>query len=226
MKLPILIGLHGKPRVGKDTLADYLIDKYRLLRYGPSKPCKDATAAIFNIPRWWLDDNELKEKYDERWGMTVRQMAQKVGHGMREMLGDDIWLRHVEHRLQAIDTDPICTCNHSKKAHGPGCKYCDNHELAPAFRCLNYQPDPSKVCDYKGMILTDIRYENEVEWVKRNGGDVIFIIRGNAPKSSDQGHIIDAGLPADLADMLIYNNGTIEELYAQADKVMAGYYSF
>ncbi len=54
-----LFGLHGKPRVGKDTLAAYLANRHSLLRYGPSVPVKDTTAAMFNIPREYLDSDEI-----------------------------------------------------------------------------------------------------------------------------------------------------------------------
>lgn len=188
-----LIGLHGKPRVGKDTLAAYLIKKYNLLRYGPSVPVKDATAAMFDIPRSYFDDDDIKDRFDPFWQMTYRQMAQKVGkESSRDVFGDDIWMRHVSRKWIHIR---------------------DPHDINGRYHTTHVA--------YGGMILADIRYANEVEWVKKNGGLVIFIQRTDAPKSSDTGHAAEKGLPADLADVLVYNNGTIEELYANADKQLA-----
>lgn len=199
MNKPLLIGLHGKPRVGKDTLANHLIAQHKLLRFGPSVPVKDTTAAMFDIPREYLDDDKMKDEMDPFWGMTYRQMAQKVGkESSRDVFGDDIWLRHVEKKLKEIETNPY------------------------SLKDLNiHQPKR-----YNGIILADIRYANEIEWVKKHGGDVIFVLRDNAPKSSDTGHVVDAGLPTDLADILVYNNGTIEELYANFDRLFKVYYSW
>lgn len=184
---PTLIGLHGKPRVGKDTVASYLIRKYNLLRYGPSVPLKDTCAAMFGVPREYFDDDNMKDTVDPFWGITYRQMAQKVGkESSRDVFGDDIWLRHVEKKIIEIDT----------------------------------------LKTYNGLVLADVRYENEVHWIKEHGGVVFFILRDDAPQSSDTGHVVDRGLPLALADITIYNNGTIDELYAQVENEMAFYFGW
>jgi len=184
----ILIGLHGKARTGKDTLANYLIKKHQLLRYGPSVRVKDTTAVMFDFPRWYLDDDTMKETYDDFWGMTYREMAQKVGkESSRDVFGDDIWMRHVERLLINIE-------------HGI---------------------DMDIVGHVKGIILADIRYTNEAVWVKNHGGTVFFIVRDNAPAISGvEGHAGEAGLPLDLADSIIYNDGTIEDMYRHADNFL------
>lgn len=191
----LLIGLHGKPRVGKDTVAAYLIKKYNLHRYGPSVPVKDTTAAMFNIPRHYLDDDKMKDEMDPFWKMTYRQMAQKVGkESSRDVFGEDFWMRHVEKIWEETkETSGLVT--------------------------------PTTVLP-RGLVLADVRYANEIDWIKERGGDVFFIVRDDAPKSSDTGHVVDAGLDMDLADIVIYNNSTIKKLYAQVDTKMASYYSW
>lgn len=182
--LPRLIGLHGKPRVGKDTVANYLISRRNLRRYGPSVRVKDTAAVMFDVPREYFDDDNMKDVVDPFWKITYRQMAQKVGkESSRDIFGDDIWMRHVEKQLLTLDS---------------------------AY----------------GFILADIRYASEIKWIKEHGGDVYYVLREDAPKSSDQGHPVDAGLPLDLADILIYNNGTKDELYANVENEMAFYYSW
>lgn len=184
MKTPLLIGLHGKPRVGKDTVANHLIQKYKLKRYGPSVRVKLTAAAMFDFPAEYLDDDSMKDQMDPFWGMTYRQMAQKVGkESSRDVFGNDIWMRHVQKQLQNLGNM------------------------------------------HRGIVLADIRYASEIEWVKAHGGDVFFIMRKDAPKTSDQGHVVDQGLPTELADLIIYNDYTIEQLYTNVDNQMAGYYS-
>jgi hypothetical protein len=193
-----LFGLHGRPRVGKDTVAAHLIKKYNLLRYGPSVPVKDTTAAMFDIPRWYLDDDKMKDEMDPYWKMTYRQMAQKVGkESSRDVFGDDFWMKHVDLKWRSIQM----------------------------HRTTMVMGSPDKPV-HSGMVLADIRYQNEVEWVKERGGTVIFVVRDNAPKSSDTGHVVDAGLPIGLADLVIYNNGTIDEFYAQVENEFAFYFGW
>lgn len=106
MTKKLLIGLHGKARVGKDTVAKHLIAKHNLLRYGPSVRVKLTTAAMFDFPVEYLDDDNMKDQMDPFWQMTYRQMAQKVGkESSRDVFGDDIWMRHVERTLQNLDDD-------------------------------------------------------------------------------------------------------------------------
>lgn len=180
-----LIGLHGKPRVGKDTVATYLVNKYGFMRYGPSVRVKLTTAAMFDFPAEYLDRDDMKDQMDPFWGMTYRQMAQKVGkESSRDVFGDDIWMRHVEKQLQNL---------------------------------------PNNVY---GLVLPDVRYASEIKWIKEHGGDVFYIIRDNAPTTSDKGHVVDAGLPLELADVILYNNGTIDELHVRVENEFAFYYSW
>jgi hypothetical protein len=196
---PYLIGLHGKPRVGKDTTANHLIKKLNLLRYGPSVPVKDTTAAMFDIPRHYLDDDNMKDEMDPYWKMTYRQMAQQVGkESSRDVFGEDFWMKHVDLKWRSIK--------------------------APRRPMAIGMDSGNPV--YNGMILADIRYANEIEWVHERGGHVFFVVRDDAPKSSDQGHVVDQGLPLKLADLIIYNNETIDELYARVDNELAFFYSW
>jgi hypothetical protein len=187
----MLIGLHGKARSGKDTVAAHLIKKHNLFRYGPSVPVKDITAAMFNFPRWYLDDDKMKEEIDPFWHITYRQMAQKVGKECsRDIFGEDFWMRHVEKKFEEVK------------------------ETCGIITQTNILPE--------GMILADIRYPNEAEWVRARGGIVLFIVRDNAPTISGfANHEGEKGLSVDLADAVIYNNGTIEELYQQVDRILA-----
>ena len=228
----ILIGLHGKPRVGKDTVANHLIKKHNLLKYGPSVRVKDTTAVMFDIPRAYLDDDSMKDQMDPFWGITYRQMAQKVGkESSRDVFGDDIWMRHVEKQLQKLATSKVCVCKHSVDVHtitAPcdyyGCTKCD---------CSEYRPEPmvipmQQVAIEKppiGIVLADVRYANEIEWIKAHDGCVMYIIREDAPKTSDQGHVVDAGLPIELANYIVYNNTTIEKMLEQADGCLRYYFN-
>lgn len=195
--MTMLIGLHGKARAGKDTVAAHLIAKHKLLRYGPSVPVKDTTAAMFGIPREYLDDDNMKDQFDPFWQMTYREMAQKVGkESSRDIFGDDIWMRHVGRKWASIRDE----------------------------KTIDGRYNAAHVA-YGGMILADIRYQNEVEWVKKHGGIVIFVIRTNLPASSGVDHAAEKGLSVDLADILLYNNGTVDDLYANVDRQLAYHFA-
>lgn len=58
-------------------------------------------------------------------------------------------------------------------------------------------------------VITDVRYANEAEWIRRHGGKVVEIVRpGVGPANDEEKNSMLAFKP----DMHIYNNGTVETL--------------
>lgn len=60
-----------------------------------------------------------------------------------------------------------------------------------------------------GMIVTDVRFENEAEWVRSQGGVVVHILREDA--TAVAAHASEAGVAITDGDFVIHNNGTLEE---------------
>ena len=194
MTNPLIIGIHGKPRSVKSTLARYLSarGKYNLYQYGPSVAVKDAAAAMFGVDRALFDDDNKKDVIDPYWKLTYREMAQKVGkESSRDIFGEDFWMRHVQRKWNSI---------------------CNEQTLDGRYNAAHFV--------YNGMILADVRYANEVKWIQERAGTVIFIVRDNLPVSSGTDHAAEAGLSVALANFVIYNNGTLEELYKQVDRCL------
>ena len=54
----MLIGLLGKKRVGKDTVAEYLIEKYNFIRYAFADPIKEIAGIMFNFSYEQLYGNQ------------------------------------------------------------------------------------------------------------------------------------------------------------------------
>ena len=95
----MLIGLHGKAGAGKDTVADYLYHRHSYGRIAFAGPLKDMLI-VFGIGRHVLDDRDQKEQVIEWIGKSPRQLMQSLGTEWgRNLVGEDIWIRHAEHRL-------------------------------------------------------------------------------------------------------------------------------
>ena len=82
--------------------------------------------------------------------------------------------------------------------------------------------------DVEGVVVTDCRFENEMEMIKRNGGILLHLSRekpewaeeaANQEKPEDKKyiHVTDWNVwrYMSMADIHILNNGTKEELYAK-----------
>ncbi|WP_054917662.1 hypothetical protein [Pseudomonas sp. NBRC 111138] len=68
-----------------------------------------------------------------------------------------------------------------------------------------------------GFVVSDVRFENEAELIRRRGGTVIHIIRPNALTVNP--HISEAGIAANPADLTLPNYGTVEAFLRSLDEV-------
>jgi hypothetical protein len=75
----MIIAVGGKKRSGKDTVANYILEKYdNFEKYSLASPMKEAMAIVFG----WGNDHlygSLKEVVDPRWGISPRQALQHFG---------------------------------------------------------------------------------------------------------------------------------------------------
>lgn len=73
-----------------------------------------------------------------------------------------------------------------------------------------------------GMIVTDVRFENEAAWVRKMGGVVIHVKRDEAPKVA--AHESEQGVQvAELSDRILMNDGSLEDLQLQIFRLAEGW---
>jgi hypothetical protein len=61
-----------------------------------------------------------------------------------------------------------------------------------------------------GMIVADVRFDNEAEWIRQRGGLVLHIERGSAPPVRN--HASEAGVQRLRDDLHVFNESTLESL--------------
>ena len=86
-----LVGLVGRSRVGKDTVAEaFVAQGYTLRRL--AQPVKDACAVLYG---WSVDrlETDAKEVMDSRWGISPRRAMVHMTHMMRMHMGSDFFTR-------------------------------------------------------------------------------------------------------------------------------------
>lgn len=99
-----ILGITGEAGAGKDALAS-LIRTGNLYGsgvgiYGFADPIKEAAGAFFGMYIHQLEDREFKEAVHPAFGISPRKWMQEYGTHMRNVYGDDIWIRVLEHRLR------------------------------------------------------------------------------------------------------------------------------
>ena len=152
--LPIIIGLSGRKRSGKDTVAatirkefrqDYISSRYNT--YAFADDLKELVAAAFNLgdPTTAFSDKNKEVgigTWDDRGErITPRSLLQAIGTGgVRAVFGPDFW---VERLMKSIERDRTSTQG-------------------------------------QGAIITDCRFLNEVDAIHAAGGVVVRLNRSDA----------------------------------------------
>jgi hypothetical protein len=90
----MIIGLSGRAGSGKDTVADRLVTMHGFKAISIAKPLKDAASILFDINRDAMDDRELKETIDPRYGVSPRTILQNMGtEYIRNQFGGDFLIK-------------------------------------------------------------------------------------------------------------------------------------
>lgn len=92
-----IIGLSGKSGSGKDAFAKYVCERgyERVALADPLKRAVQASHGFTDEQLW----GELKNVVDRFWGVTPREVLQKVGQAYRQTLGEDVWIRALMKRV-------------------------------------------------------------------------------------------------------------------------------
>ena len=78
IKIMVLIGIVGKKGSGKDTVSDYLVQNHHFHKLAFANPIKQVASIMFDFNEQQLN-GELKETIDKRWGISPREVFQKLG---------------------------------------------------------------------------------------------------------------------------------------------------
>lgn len=175
------IGLSGWARSGKDTTADYIIEKYGYTKASFAQPIREALLRLNPS----IDVGELRGltvstgvrffgwEYLKELSPDVRPLMQRMGTEVgREMFGEDFWINTALDRI----------------------------------------PDGSEV------VFSDVRYPNEANAIRALGGKIYRIDRVGVGPANE--HASEIALNDYDFDDRIDNSGTVEELYAQIDRVI------
>lgn len=98
-----IVGIGYKKFSGKDTTADYLVQRHGFTRISFADSLKSACGIIFSFSDEQLYGDE-KEVFDSRWGKTPREILQLVGtEGIRNVIDPDVWIKSAMFRMQRLN---------------------------------------------------------------------------------------------------------------------------
>ena len=194
----MILGICGFIGSGKNTVADYLVEKYDFVPVSFAAVLKDTCASLFGWDREMLEGKSeesriQREQVDSFWAerlklpcFTPRYALQYIGTNvMRDHFHKDIWVIAAEKRIQK----------------------------------------------YKNVVISDVRFPNEVKMIYRNGGE-LWMVRRGLPEWYDMAyhepelmaeeypevHSSEYAWVKNEFDAYMDNDGTLEELYEKVEK--------
>lgn len=170
-----LIGITGKARAGKDSLASCLATEEGDVRGSFARPIKEGLSTILDVPLEFLEST-AKDEQLEGFDFSPRRAMQTLGTEWGRSLDEDIWIKLQEKRFKKYAQDP----------HRKDCFY----------------------------VISDVRFNNEAEWVISMGGIVVRVMRDNLPDV--EGHSSEQGVSVSLIDEIVINNGGFNHLHTEA----------
>jgi hypothetical protein len=187
----MIIGIIGNKNAGKDTIGQYLCEKFGYTRYAFGDPVKQVCKTIFSLSDEQLNDRKLKETIDPRWDISPRHMFQRIG---TEFAQFELFKLFPEIKQKL--------------------KY---RELWVDVFEKWYQKSENKV---NPVVITDVRFKHEVQKIKDLGGIILKVNRNNNANDCHISELELNRIPKNLIDYIIDNNYTIDDLYSQIDTII------
>lgn len=199
----ITIGLLGQKRSGKDTLAKFICnhtDNVDTIKV--AEPLKNSILELF--PSWGhgiFEDDGLKDKVDERYGVSPRDVAKFFGYELLLLLGE---------AYPAFEK-ARGTTHHSKTLI---------ERIEQEQESVDEQHSDTEV-----MVVTDLRTQNDVDAVRAVGGVVIKITRKATDVVPDETtHATESFIPTFTDyDACFGNDGYFDDLEDFARTIVAAY---
>lgn len=196
----MIIGICGLIGSGKGTVAEHLMREHNFIGISFAETLKDAAACIFGWDREMLEgatpeSRDERELKDEWW--SERLGWDVSPRKMLQFFGTEVMRDNLDSHIWAHATEKrmLDTINYFYEMTGQ----------KPHF------------------VISDVRFPNEIAMIRRNGGKIWHVQRGELPawfgKDDPSIHESEKAWNNEQFDALIFNNGTIEELNQTIDNL-------
>lgn len=218
----MIIALSGWAGSGKDTVADYLINKYSYTRVSFADTLKDATSKTFQIPRDHFDNRDFKDSAIERYpvipqdGISKLVCNELVQHfrTIDNKKAANIMVNKSTGSMEGFFSDGM-----KKLFHTPRSLLLIQGAMARSVN-PNYwvYAGVNKIKAISGnVVITDLRFGNEASTLLENFSNSIKFIRVNRFDTTSNTDSSERDLDNYNFDAIIDNKGSLNYLYGQID---------
>lgn len=198
-----IIGLTAKKGSGKDTFADYLVKNHGYIKLSFAQYIKESAKVLFQ----WTDDDfeqDKKEIKDEYWNISPREFLQQFGTD---------FLRNF---LHILNSEELKIYNNTKIV------LCGKKKFSFHIKRLNLHiTELYKINSVNNkIVISDIRFEDEYEYVKKLGGTIIKIERPSIKNNIYSQHESESFFDKLKEDYLIKNIFSLDIFYNKIEYLL------
>jgi hypothetical protein len=240
-----LIFLIGKKRSGKDTTADYIMQKHNAIKHQLAGPIKDALCfgyqaiimahdSCYEFPiltrkEWEGENYDRETNLNLSKGQVVEIMEAAMWYlnsrlqitetRFSESSLDRVSLNIVKRVINSIEDEWSVRRLMQTLGTDIMVNYFDRMYWVKWFSLVFLEQFSTK-SKYDFFIVPDTRQDHELDAARAMGATVIHVVRPDLVYSKVDTHITEAGLPVREGDTVITNDGSLEELYAKIEKAI------
>jgi hypothetical protein len=208
----VILGILGQSGAGKDTIADYLVKKYRFVKVALADPLKRVCKEVygFSDSQLW-GPSEMRNSPDFRYPtgkgyLSPRVALQTLGTEWGRAMYLNTW---IDYGLEVADDILLRGMYYNQK---------DGVSKRSWWRRLMSRRR-------QGVVFSDIRFKNEIDQIRRRSNG--FVVRVRRPGAVGlvglKGHASEEeqkSLTDDDFDYTINNTGSLSQLYEEVDKML------
>ena len=197
------LAIHGKAKTGKNTVAKLIheICNYDVYETAFALPVKNELINLFGIDREYLfgPSQKRQELYDPIEEVTYRDLLIQFGEFCKKY-DPNIWIKKTETSIL-------------KDYFSPELKQPEDIVINQNSLYLNTY---FKLKEYKLILITDLRFMREYEWLKKEGFKILKLTRSNNDYSNNDLSETELDKMADnFYDYHVFNDGTLDDLSSQ-----------
>jgi hypothetical protein len=196
----MIIALGGKKRSGKDTVADILVKKCGYSKVAFADPLKELCSRVFSIPMRYFNDDDLKEKeFDVNVTVDYHHLDE-----IKEIVCNEWGFALPEESEDYFDAYFETIIKTPRKLmQFVGTELLRKHIRDDIFIVKLF----SRIKDIGGnVVISDARMKNERDVLKRAGGYLVLVKRG---EDSVDSHISENDLGDENDYNMVINNQKI-----------------
>ncbi len=219
----VIIGLAGPRRSGKDTVANYLVEKYGFARFSFTDALYKEVQEAFGLEdQSILRDAATKDRYLDELRLELCRDREFVDCAVRLIDEDNAKSGALIDCVQI--TMPLSPRQvlqwwgtEYRRAQDPQYWIARAQEFIDGTRYGYTYPEHAP----QYFVETSTAFENEREFITDvHEGNIWHLHRDNLPPSANPGHVSNAGLPVLPGERELWNNDTIERLHYGIDLMM------